>query len=319
MSDVGLTDTISHTNIKKGNYVAQNVDSCITTKEVCNVMLPFLRQTGPCLPRTGIILDEEDMNMFNLSANGNPVEVVASNDKVMEALSLGTLFFGMLSFTDDELFFNLHPNKRAWHIKGQEMYGFEWADLFSKTFALFCAMPSCRYWTYFPHIRGEARGGPAVLPKFVREGLIQEEGDFIRLLSAFHNVTEQGMYSLMCIVCLLEKQMHNRFTERLSYNRDRPQLHPFTVVDFESENSTEGRDEVHSIVGNTSSSRFTDKYIKRCTKEQAVGWQSDLYEDTERSYYIPRLPFSDIEIIIDDTHPHKGGYIVRWRNGDGIP
>lgn len=311
VSDVGLTDSISHKSTGEANDAANEVKSCITTNQVSKIMVPLLRKTKPCLPRTGIFLDEEDMEMFQLAADGTPVKEATSGEKVMKALSLGTLFFGMIRFSDEELFFHLHPNKRVWYIKAQEMYGDDWKDLFTEVFSLSCAMPSCRYWTYFPGVRDGMSGGPVILPKFVREGLIKEEQEFIRLLSVFLQVQKTGGYPLVCAPCLLEKQLHNRFTERLYFDPERPQLNPFTVVDFERESNKANA----STIGITSSQYFTKKYIERCKKEQAVGWQSDLYEDARRSYYLPRLPFSDIEIISDPSSSHNGGYTVRWRNG----
>lgn len=314
VSDVGQTDSISRTCTRNAN----EEESCITANQVSRVMLPLLWKRKPCLPRTGIFLQEEDMNMFQLDVNGSPAQEATSGQRAMNALSLGSLFFGIISFSDEELFFHVHPNKRAWHIKAQEMYGFERADMFTKVFSLSCAMPSCRYWTYFPEVRDGMRGGPAVLPKFVRQGLINEEPHFIRMLSVFLQVQEQGGYPLMCSPCLLEKQLHNRFTERLYYDPERPQLKPFTVVDLESESNqsvTDVEDNRETTVGTTSRPKFIEKYIERCKKEQAVGWQSDLYEENRRSYYLPRLPFPDIEIIRDHNSSPNGGYIVRWRNG----
>ena len=309
VSDVGLTDNISHD-------CSRDTRLPITTSKVTRAMLPLLWKTNPLLPRTGIFLDEDDMKMFQLATDGTPAQQESSGQRIMKALSLGTLFFGMISLSDDELFFHLHPNKRAWHIKAQEMYGFEWTDMFTNIFALSCTMPSCRYWTYFPDVRQEMKGGPAILPKFVREGLVNKEEDFIRLVSVFLDVQREGSYPLMCVPCLLEKQLHNRFTERLYFDHERPQLNPFTVVDLVNENETDENDR-STITGHTSCASFTEKYIERCKREQATGWQTDLYENTTRSYYLPRLSFSDIEIVSEYKSSHNGGYIVRYRNGSG--
>ena len=111
--------------------------------------------------------------------------------------------------------------------------------------------------------------------------------------------------------------MHNRFTERLSYDPDRPQLNPFTVVDLGNESKPGHRaNRRRQHAGITSHAEFTEKYIQECKGGRGVGWQSDLYEATERSYYLPRLPFSDIRIIYDEHDTYNGGYTVRWRDGD---
>ena len=166
-------------------------------------MLPLLWKTKPFLPRKGIFLDEDDMKMFQLATDGTHAPEESSGGRIMKALSLGTLFFGMISLSDDELFFHLHPNKRAWHIKAQEMYGFEWTDMFTKIFALSCTMPSFTYWTYFREVRQEMKGGPAILPNFVREGLVNQEEDFIRLVYVFLEVQRQGSYPSMWATSLL--------------------------------------------------------------------------------------------------------------------
>jgi hypothetical protein len=311
VSDVGLTDSVSHKSIEKGNAVPD-----ITTRQVCDAMLPLLRQTEPCLPRTGIFLDEDDMDKFELDADGTPAKGEPTDSNIMKALSLGTLFYGMLSFSDEEVLFQLHPNKSTWKLKGKEMYGFECAEVFANTFSLRCAMPSCMYRSYFPQVKVGMEGGPAVLPMFVRKGLINEVPEYMRQLSLFLVVQRQGAYPLMCLPCLLLKQIHNRFTERLSFDPDRPQLSPFTVVDLErGSKPEEGDNNPMTTAGITSRPGFTDKYIDRCKRGEAVGWQSDLYEENERSYYMTRLPFGDIEIINDHRDTHNGGYIVRWRDG----
>lgn len=316
VSDIGLTDIVSHRSIRNGNNIP---GACMDTTQVCDTMLPLLQKIQPGLPRTGIFIDDEDMEMFEFNVDAARAEGGALEGKVMDALSLGTLFYGMISFSNEELLFHLHPNKNAWGIKGQEMYGVEYADMFAKIFSLSCGVPSCRYWTYFPDVRGRERGGPAILPKFVREGLIEYEVTYyIRLLSVFLEVQQQqGGYPLMCAPCLLEKQMHNRFTERLSYDPERPQLNPFTVVDLGLERGPVHIDSGRTqTAGVTSHAEFTEKYIQECKRGKGVGWQSDLYEDTDRSYYLPRLPFSDIRIIYDKHNTYNGGYTVRWRNGD---
>ena len=315
VSDVGLTDSVSHKSIRKGKDVPDGVAPCISTRQVCDVMLPLLRKREQCLPRTGIFLDEDDMEMFELDADGTPAKGKPADSNVIKALSLGTLFYGMLSLSDEEILFQLHPNKNVWNIKGQEMYGFQYADTFAKVFSLRCAMSSCTYSSYFPQVRVGVEGGPAVLPMFVRKGLINEMPGYMRQLSGFLLVQQQGAYPLMCLACLLLKQIHNRFTERLSFDPERPQLSPFTVVDLERQSKTQTVNNLETTAGITSCPGFTEKYIERCKEGQAVGWQSDLYEENERSYYLTRLPFEDIEIIKDQCDTYNGGYIVRWRDG----
>jgi hypothetical protein len=311
VSDVGLTDRVSHESIEKGNYATEGGNPCITTRQVCNVMLPLLRKTEPHLPRTGIFLDEEDMKLFELDADGTPAKEEPVGRNVLNALSLGNLYFGMILFSRDEILFQLHPNKNAWKLKGQEMYGFETAGVFDEAFSLSCAMPSCRYFSYFPQV---GLAAPAVLPMFIRKGLINRVPQYIRLLSVFVKFKQQGAYPLMCLPCLLMKQIHNRFTERLSFDPSRPQLSPFTVVDLEKDFQSEERDDKSdSITGTTSSSSFTTRYIERCKK--GVGCQSDLYEDNDHSYYMTRLPFGDIEIANDYHGKYNGGYTVQWRDG----
>lgn len=318
VSDIGLTDFISHGNTRKANTIP---GPCMGTTQVCGTMLPLLHKILPGLPRTGLFLDEEDMDMFELSADatgaGRRAKGLNIEGKVMEALSLGTLFFGMISFSNDELLFHLHPNKKAWEIKGHEMYGVECAGILAKIFSLSCGVPSCRYWSYFPEVRRGEDGGPVILPKFVREGLIEyEASEYMRLLSVFLGVQQQqGGYPLMCAPCLLEKQMQNRFTERLSYDPERPQLNPFTVVDLGNESRPGNVDKSRcQLAGITSHPEFTEKYIHECKKGDRVGWQSDLYEENERSYYMPRLPFSNIRIIYDQHNTYNGGYTVCWRD-----
>ncbi len=215
VADVGLTDCISHKINEKGNNATDGGNRCINTRKVCDVMLPLLRKTESCLTRTGIFLDETDMELFHLNEDGTPAKGEPTDGNVMKALSLGTLFYGMLSFSDEEVLFQLHPNKNAWNLKGQEMYGFEFAEMFTKAFSPRCAMPSCVYQSYFPEVRIGMAGGPAVLPMFVRKGLINEVPDYMRQLSGYWAVQQQGAYPLMCLPCLLLKQIHNRFTERL--------------------------------------------------------------------------------------------------------
>lgn len=337
VSDVGLTDGVSHGScIEKGGNARDPSDPSTTTtsitasttntRQVCDATLPLLRKTGPNLPRTGIFLDEDDMEMFELNADGTPAKGDTTGSNVMRALSLGTLFYGMLSLSDAEILFQLHPNKSAWHLKGREMYGFGCAQVFTDAFSLRCAMPTCMYRSYFPHVAlATSGGGPAVLPMFVRRGLVNEVPQYMRQLSAFLSVqqTTKCAYPLMCLPCLLVRQIHNRFTERLSFDADRPQLSPFTVVDLERENGLEEGDSkpttttagAPASVGITSRPSFADKYIERCKKGQADGWQGDLYELNERSYYLTRLPFHEIEIINDNRATHSGGYVVRWRDG----
>lgn len=309
VSDIGLTDNLSHMSIKEGHDVE---DQCITTRQVCNVMLPLLQDTAPCLPRTGIFLDEDDMEMFELNANGTPGKEEPITSKVTKALSLGTLFYGMISLSNEEVIFQLHPNKRTWNLKGKEMYGFQYAGKFDKLFSLCCAMTCCTYKSYYPQVG--IKKGPAILPMFVRKGLINEVPEYMRQLSVFLDVQQQRAYPLMCLPCLLLKQLHNRFTERLSFDPDRPQLNPFTVIDLEREGTSKPEPKAAGI---TSRPGFTDKYIERCKKTKVNGWQSDLYEGNDRSYYLTKLPFNDIEIINNHRDTHNGGYIVRWRDVDG--
>lgn len=313
VSDVGLTDCISHERILKGKKDGSDDEKrCITTRKVCDVMLPLLKKMGPCLPRTGIFLDEDDMELFELNADGTHATGDQPDSDGMKALSLATLFYGMLSFSDQEVLFQLHPNKRAWNLKGREMYGFAFAEMFDEAFSLSCAMPSCVYQSYFPHVGG---GGPAVLPMFVRKGLINEMDEYTRKLGGLLAVQKQGAYPLMCLPCLLLKQIHNRFTERLLFDPDRPQLRPFTVIDLERGGESEVEDtKLPPRAGMTSRARFIDQCIERCKADQAVGWQNDLYEDNQRSYYMPRLPFKDIEIVNNEDDTYNGRYTVRWKD-----
>jgi len=317
VSDVGLTDSVCHKDIENKKSLSDKRSQCITTRKVCDVMLPLLRKTMVQLPRTGIFLDEEDMDLFELDMDSTPTIGHPTCGLIMKALSLGTLFFGMISLSDEEVLFHLHPNKNAWKVKGQEIYGFNHKDIFDKAFSFYCAMPSCMYRSYFPDVViGKEGGGPAVLPLFIRKGLVNEVPGYMRQLSLFLSMPGQGAYPLMCLPCLLLKQIHNRFTERLSFDPERPQLNPFTVVDLERESRhvSGKRKPTPAAAGITSCPGFTERYIKLCKKGHVSGWQSDLCDAKNRCYYLTKLPFEEIEIKHDKNDTYNGGYTVCWRD-----
>lgn len=291
VSDVGLTDCISH------SYGRTN-GSYINTRKVCDVMVPVLKEVKKRLSRTGIYLDEEDIETFELNDTKDRV-----HREGIRALSLGNLSYGMISFSDDELFFQLHPNKYTWKVKAQEMYGFEHLDVFNKAFSLRCGRQPCEYMSYFSDVVDG--NGPAVLPAFIRKGLINDRmDDYMRRLNAFVMMNQNGHYPALCLPCLLHKQVGNRFSKRLTYDPMRPQLNPFTVIDLENKPDEAG----------TSRARFIENYIKQCQESNVCG--SDLYVKDNMSYYLTRLPFRDIEICVSKEDEHyvpENDYIVRWR------
>ena len=299
VTSTGLTDDIFNADVQE--------EDRIDSTRVCHTMLPFLRQVSQNVVRKGILMSDEDKSKFELDDVDPDANV---EGKVMSALSLGGLMYGMITLTDDEVLFMLHPTRMEWIRKGQELYGLQCESMLKKALQLKCAVPSCKYvHTYYPHLFNSKDNimltGPAVLPKFIREGLMDHSHVFLSHLNLFNAYVETPhAYPLLCLPCLMSKQMTNMFSARLTFDSNHPQLTPFTIVELlRDSNIKEGE-------GCT----FIQRYIKKCRDLDGVTFNSDLYEvGAENKYLLQRMPFRDFEISFDQS---ENLYSVRCKTKD---
>lgn len=327
VSSIGSKESISH---------CDNSRAAFTTSKVYDRMIGFLKDIKERLPHSSVRMNDRDMREFDAlfeedanrhnEGDGTAEEDRGNADIAKEAadsLAIGLLQYGLISFSDDDIMFYLHPNKAEWVSKGQDMYGDNCARVLETAFHLRCTSPDCAYTNiYYPHVRCDrgaeptveepAGGGPVVLPIFIRDGLMDLREDFVEEVATFNNYVSENphLFPLMCLPCLMGKQMRNAFNARISPSSSTegyPQLQYFTIVDL-LENTTEWKRRTPT------ENRFMQTFIHNCEEVQKSSSRYDLYEAWSGSLYtLPRLPFEDIEIVSDDASLSR--YNVRWKEG----